>query len=374
MGPRSKPQACPVEDEVAALRREERRPHGRESGGSCPQIGVGGGSDSGSGSGSGGSVGGSCSASAASTASSRLHNPDHDVARKDGSLHRLVPTRLGPTRLMHHEPVRAHVERVRIRREPRLFDSPADDRGVRQELRNERGRRPRHELLRRAELLDAPAVEHRHAVGEGKRLRTVVRDVHDRQPELPRERVQLEAEAVAERLVERGERLVEQQHPRPADKRASDRDPLPLPAGERRRVALRVARQPDHLECLFDATDALRLRNPSPAQRVVDVASDVPVRPHGVLLEHHAQLPSLRRDASPLPRDDSLADAHPASGGRLEARDRAQERRLAGAGRADKREELTVAQREVNAVEADGAAREADGDRVEGDGCHGVPF
>ena len=56
----------------------------------------------------------------------------------------------------------------------------------------------------------------------------------------------------AQRRVERGERLVEQQHLRAARERAGQRHPLLLAAGELVRQALGERRDPDHLEQLGD--------------------------------------------------------------------------------------------------------------------------
>ena len=53
--------------------------------------------------------------------------------------------------------------------------------------------------------------------------------------------------------VERGERLVEQQHRRVARERAGERDPLPLAAGKLARPSAREVRDPEPLEELVDA-------------------------------------------------------------------------------------------------------------------------
>ena len=49
--------------------------------------------------------------------------------------------------------------------------------------------------------------------------------------------LQLELHLLAQLQVERAERLVEQQHLRPVDERAGERDPLLLAAGELARAA-----------------------------------------------------------------------------------------------------------------------------------------
>ena len=188
------------------------------------------------------------------------------------------------------------------------------------------------------------------------------------EPQLASERTQLEAEPVAQRLVERRQRFVEQQHTRTRHEGAREGDPLSLAARQRRGVAIFVARQPDEFERLGDTTAPLRARDAGATQRILDVAARVPVRPHGVLLEDHAQTPRLRWvDARPL-GDDAIADEHAAAGRRHEPRDAAQQGRLSGSGGTDERKELTVRNGEVHGVEADGAAAEPDEDVLEGDG------
>ena len=91
---------------------------------------------------------------------------------------------------------------------------------------------------------DRDAVAHRH------RLDLVVRDVDRRHAERALEPGDLGAHLHAQLGVEVRERLVHQEDLRLADDRAAQRDPLPLPARERSRLAV---------EQLLEAEDLRRL-------------------------------------------------------------------------------------------------------------------
>ena len=64
---------------------------------------------------------------------------------------------------------------------------------------------------------------------------------------------QLELGFAAQLLVERRQRLVEQQHARPLDQRARERDALALAAGELMRLAALKAVELDQRQHLVDA-------------------------------------------------------------------------------------------------------------------------
>ncbi len=96
------------------------------------------------------------------------------------------------------------------------------------------------ELQRRADLLDRAVAQHDHAVGQRHRLDLVVRDVDRRRAEVAVQLGDLDPRLAAQRRVEVGQRLVEQEDlGRPHD-RAADRHALALAAGELLRRALQV--------------------------------------------------------------------------------------------------------------------------------------
>ena len=109
---------------------------------------------------------------------------------------------------------------------------------------------------RRVEL-DEPALDdHADPLGEHGGVLEVVGDEQRRESELAQQLAQLAAHLGLRVRVERGERLVEQQHLRVARERAGERDALALAAGEL--VGLRVRERVDvqALEQLVDARRA----------------------------------------------------------------------------------------------------------------------
>ena len=103
------------------------------------------------------------------------------------------------------------------------------------------------------------------------------------------------AELRAHPRVEGPERLVEEQHGRLDRERAGEPHPLPLPAGELRRVALRERLQLDELEQLGDALLDLGLRPLADLQAEGDVVVHGHVLEGRVVLEDEADAALLRR-------------------------------------------------------------------------------
>ncbi len=126
------------------------------------------------------------------------------------------------------------------------------------------------------------------------------------------------AQAVAQRCVEVGERLVEEHEVRRRRERASERDALLLAARQLvHRPPLR-ARQADELERLADPP-GIGLA----AQAVADVAGHVHVRKEGVVLEDHPDPALLSRHEAVGTRHDLAADDDLARIGPFEAGDQA---------------------------------------------------
>ncbi len=65
-----------------------------------------------------------------------------------------------------------------------------------------------------------------------------MRDVHERDPDVLLDPLELDLQLLAQAQVERAERLVEQQRARAVDERAGERDALRLAAGELAGLAL----------------------------------------------------------------------------------------------------------------------------------------
>ena len=124
-----------------------------------------------------------------------------------------------------------------------VFASRAGDRAfehvhVADEIGDETRVRRLVDLGRRRHLHDLALVHDGDAVGHGHRLFLVVGDDDEGQAELLLQVHQLELRFLAQLLVERAERLVEQQHLRPLGDRAGQRHALALAAGELVRLAL----------------------------------------------------------------------------------------------------------------------------------------
>ena len=165
---------------------------------------------------------------------------------------------------------------------------------VADEARHERGRGRLVEPARRGHLLDAPAVHHRDAVGHGQRLLLVVGHVDGGDADLALQPLELDLHVVAQLLVERAERLVQQEHRRAGDERARQRHPLLLAARELARIAPAVARELDERERLVHPPSDLGLVHALHAEAEAHVLDDGAVGKEGVVLEDHPDLP---RDA-----------------------------------------------------------------------------
>ena len=151
----------------------------------------------------------------------------------------------------------------------------------------------------------------------------------------------------ARKSVESRERLVEQEHCRIPGERAREGDALSLTSGELRRARFGQPRDPKALEQL--------VHPPPPTE--ADVAANGQVRKEGVLLEHEAHPPPLRRDV------DAGACVEPGLSVQRDApelrtkqaRDHAQDARLPRARRTDEGERLFPdAQLEIEGERAKG--------------------
>ena len=174
-------------------------------------------------------------------------------------------------------------------------------------------------------------------------------DVDRRRPEALLDAQDLGARLHAQLGVEVRERLVHEERGRLAHDRAAERDALPLPARERLRLAVEEAVEVEDLRGLLDAALDLLLRRLQQLEAEGEVVEDGHVRIERVRLEHHRDVPVLRRDAV----DDPLADLDLAVVDLLEAGEAAQRRRLAAPRWPDQDQELLVVDLEVEVVDGD---------------------
>ncbi len=106
----------------------------------------------------------------------------------------------------------------------------------------------------------------------------------------------LDLHVLAQLLVERAKRFVEQQHGRLDHQRAGERNTLLLPAGQLMRIARAERLQPHHCEGGFGLLQRLGLRNFPHLQSERDVVRDVEMRKQRIILEQHPDIALVHRD------------------------------------------------------------------------------
>ena len=116
----------------------------------------------------------------------------------------------------------------------RRADAAAQEHGLAEEVAHEGGGRPLVEVPGRPDLLDAPALHHRDAVGEAQRLDLVVGDEEHGDAEPALEQLHLDPHLLAQLGVEIAERLVQQEEVRLVHERSAERQALHLPAAQER--------------------------------------------------------------------------------------------------------------------------------------------
>ena len=166
------------------------------------------------------------------------------------------------------------------------------------------------------------------------------------------------------------QRLVEQEHLRIPDHRASQRHPLPLPPGQLARLSLE---HPGETERLRDALDPLgdgagrRSPHPEPEGEVL------PHRHVGierVALKHHRDVALLRRQ----PGHVELADQHPACGGGLQPGDHPERGALAASRGSHQDHELAVGDFDVESPRGHVPVGIGLLHTHQSHRCHGYPF
>ena len=155
--------------------------------------------------------------------------------------------------------------------------------------------------------------------------------------------------------VERGGRLIQQHQLRPGGNRTADAHPLLLPAGQVGGISVLLVLQPHQLQHLARLLPGLLLAHLlDPDQRLGDVLQRRLVGKQAVLLKDHRR---LRPQLVLLPAGNSgrlhrhLPDGDAALVGQLQQVDAAQQRRFAGAGRADHRHHLALMHLQIDAVQ-----------------------
>jgi hypothetical protein len=155
---------------------------------------------------------------------------------------------------------------------------------------------------------------------------------------------QLELHELAGLRVERGERLVEQEHLRVDRERPRQVHALLHPARQFRRVGVRETGEPDQLDEVLGMLARRAHRPALQLEAVDDVAHHGAPRQEIGLLEHHRPIASRSVDRAAVERERAAGD-------RKQAIDRVQERRFSAARRPDDREEFTLADVETDTID-----------------------
>ena len=152
-----------------------------------------------------------------------------------------------------------------------VFDRRFDDVGGADELGDEAAVRREIDLARRADLGDRALAHDDDAVAELHRLGLIVRDIDRGDAERAQQPIELAAQPIAQRGVERGQRLVEQQDARPDRHRARQRHALALAAGELVDPAVLQPRDVGQRHQFGDARGALVRGYAADLQPVADI-------------------------------------------------------------------------------------------------------
>ena len=203
---------------------------------------------------------------------------------------------------------------------------------------DERRRRRLQQLCRRRGLDDRAALHHGNAVGEPDDVGDVVRDQDGGKAQGAEMLPQLRGHLPLRRGVERREGFVQQQGLRAGGDGAGQRDPLPLPAGERPGP---FVRQVQDAEALQRPRDPRVVRGPPPAaQPEGHVARHRQVREQRVVLEHQAHRSPLggKVHARGVEQDPAV-QFDPAARRAGETGHGAEDRGLPGSRRADQRQD-----------------------------------
>ncbi|MNT02284.1 hypothetical protein D3C72_1367750 [compost metagenome] len=208
------------------------------------------------------------------------------------------------------------------------------------------------DLLRRAALDDGSLVHQEDPIRQGERLLLIVGHEDGGEFKALLDLADLLAQAAADAGIQRRERLVQQQDPRPYHQSAGQRHPLALTAGELPRIAALEAGQLHQRQRLLHAGRQLTPRLGLHLEAEGDVVPHRHVGEERIALEHHADAPLLGR----LPGDVLTGHPHLTAIHRSEPGQRPQQGGLAAAGGAEQGHQLPLADAEFDPLEHRGLA------------------
>ena len=235
---------------------------------------------------------------------------------------------------------RRFLQRCRLRAEQLR---PAQPVGLADKARDELRRGPVVDRLRRVVLLGGSGVQNGDVAAHAHGLRLIVGDKHGGQAERGDQLLELLPHLLAQKRVERGERLVKEDTARLDDDRPGEGDALLLSAGKLVGVPrFKVLKMDCAQRLAHSALQVLRIFLGTQSER--DVFKHRHVRPERKILKHKAK-PALfwRQVDLFLPRKHtSLIKPDLAGIRRFQPGDHAQQRRLAAAGGAEQRGEAAA--------------------------------
>ncbi len=208
-----------------------------------------------------------------------------------------------------------------------------------EEAGHEQALRPVVKILGVALLDDAAAAHQHDAVAHTHRLLRIVGDDKGGGAGFAQDGQRVGTHAVAKPAVQPGEGLVHQQDAGPRNDGAGKRDTLLLAAGSFVRIGIGQVLQPDPGK----RSPRLLLARPPVERRQAehDVSEDGEVREQRIILEHQTDAPPLRRHEHLRRSDFQTIDENTPGARHLDAGGDAQECRLAAAGMAEQRDDLT---------------------------------
>ena len=209
--------------------------------------------------------------------------------------------------------------------------------------------------------------QHRNPMTQRHRLDLIVRHIHRRGLKALVEPAQLGAHLHTQLRIQVGQRLIHQERLRLTHDGTTHRHTLTLTTRQRLRLAVQELGDLEDLRGFLHTTIDLVLRHLAQLQAERHVVVHRHVRIQRVVLEHHRDVPILRRNVV----HDLVTDRHLPLRDVLETRDHPQHRRLATAGWPDQHQELAVLDDQIDTADCAGPIRIDLADVFEGDGCHG---
>src|ERR1700722_2216242 len=215
------------------------------------------------------------------------------------------------------------------------------------EARHEGSLRPIIQVLRRAQLLEAPMIHHADVIRQHQGFGLIMGDIDEGRTEGRLQLLQFNFHVLAQLQIERAQGFVQQQQGRLQDQAARDGDALPLAARQRVDALVGGVAQANPFQHRIAALHSFGPTHAASGQAERDVFANGHHREQRQLLEHHVDRAAVRRHiAHALAADRDVAAVR-----RNEPRDHAQQRRLAAARRTENRKKAAALHRKRQGVD-----------------------